>query len=277
MIADSLLVAKRHLLKWASNPFVVVIIAIQGVFWLGLFGNSFNPANALGGQNGGGSLGVLKSTFGGAPNYITFLTPGILGVLAVTGMSFLGSDLVLDRMNGTLNLMRTYPISRTSIYGGAVLQNFVKGTVQVPVTILIAVLVPNGLRFAPGFGAMNALALILAIELLALVFSTLFTAIAIASRNTSNFFGVVNFLTFPIMFTSSALFPLSFFPSWLKPAAGANPLSLASDAARLALVHGTLSASEWNVFANDIVGLLVWGIVFTVLGTLMAQNALRAK
>ena len=275
MISDTLLIAKRHLLKWASNPFVVVIIAIQGIFWLGLFGNSFNPANSVGGGAGGGSLGVLQSAFGGAPNYITFLTPGILGVLAVTGMSFLGSGLVLDRMNGTLSLMRTYPISRTSIYGGAVIQNFVKGSVQVPVTVLIAVLVPNGLRFAPGFGTLNALGFILAIELLALVFSILFTSFAFASRNTDIFFGVFNFLTFPIMFTSSALFPLSFFPSWLKPAAGANPLSLASDAARLVLIHGSLSDSQWSAITNDIVGLLVWGIVFAVLGTLMARNALR--
>lgn len=276
MSSDTLLIAKRHLLKWASNPFVVVIIAIQGIFWLGLFGNSFNPANSLGGGSGGGSLGVLQSAFDGAPNYITFLTPGILGVLAVTGMSFLGSGLVLDRTNGTFNLMRTYPISRTSVYGGAVIQNFVKGSVQVPVTLLIAVLVPNGLRFAPGFGAPNAFGLILAIELLALVFSILFTAIAIASKNMDNFFGVVNFLAFPIMFTSSALFPLTFFPSWLKPEAGANPLSLASDAARLVLIHGSLSASQWSAFTNDIAGLLVWGVVFVVLGTLMARNALRA-
>ena len=194
----------------------------------------------------------------------------------MTGMSFLGSGLVLDRTNGTFNLMRTYPISRTSVYGGAVIQNFVKGSVQVPVTLLIAVLVPNGLRFAPGFGAPNAFGLILAIELLALVFSILFTAIAIASKNMDNFFGVVNFLAFPIMFTSSALFPLTFFPSWLKPEAGANPLSLASDAARLVLIHGSLSASQWSAFTNDIAGLLVWGVVFVVLGTLMARNALRA-
>jgi ABC-type Fe3+/spermidine/putrescine transport system ATPase subunit len=62
------------------------------------------------------------------------------------------------------------------------------------------------------------------ISMLRTVFATLFTGIAI--KSTDSFFAVINFLTFPIMFTSTAFFPISFFPGWLKPIAQANPITL---------------------------------------------------
>ena len=95
MISETLALGKRALTKWVRNPFAVIVTSIQALFWLALFGNSFNPANALA-SSSGGSLGPLRQAFGGAPNYITFLTPGVIGLVALTGMSFMGVDLVFD-------------------------------------------------------------------------------------------------------------------------------------------------------------------------------------
>jgi ABC-type multidrug transport system permease subunit len=55
---------------------------------------------------------------------------------------------------------------------------------------------------------------------------------AVSVNSTDSFFGTMNFLTFPFMFTSSALFPLIFFPGWLKPVAQANHITTASNALR---------------------------------------------
>ncbi len=278
MIGEALALAARSLKKWSRNPFALIAAALQGIFWLGLFGNSFNPASAISNSSmGGGSLGFFQQAFGGATNYITFLTPGVISIVALTSMSFMGVDLVLDKISGYLGVISTYPIRRSSIFFGGVLQNIAKSMVIAAITFLLAFVVPNGLRLARGFNVLDLLGVFATIALLSAVFSTLFTGIAISVKSTDSFFGAVNFLTFPIMFTSTAFFPISFFPSWMKPIAQANPVSMASEAARLLLVNGSLLPSQLPVFVGDIIGLSVFAIIFAVLGTLLARNALRAR
>ena len=157
----------------------------------------------------------------------------MIGLVVLTTMSFLGSDLVLDRINGYIGMLSTYPIPRSSIYFGGVLQNLAKAMVLAAITFVLAIIVPNGMVLAQGFGILNLLGVFVAIALLCAVFSTFFTGIALSVKSMDSFFGLVNFLTFPIMFTSTALFPISFFPEWLKPIAEVNPLSLACNAVRL--------------------------------------------
>ncbi|HUK80644.1 MAG TPA: ABC transporter permease [Nitrososphaerales archaeon] len=275
MISESIALGRRALTKWTRNPFAVMVTSIQALFWLALFGSSFNPANAL--SLSGGSLGPLQQAFGGAPNYITFLAPGVIGLVALTGMSFMGVDLVFDRINGYVDVLKASPIPRTSIYFGGVIQNVAKGMVAAPITFLLALVIPDGLHLAQGFGALNLLGVFATVALLTAVFATFFTGIAISVKSTDTFFAVINFLTFPIMFTSTAFFPLSFFPGWLKPAAQANPITLASDAMRLLIMNSTLSSAQLQALASDVLGLAVFGALFTTLGTLMARNALRAR
>lgn len=276
MISESVTLAKRSLKKWPHNPIAMLAGAIQGIFWLLLFGNSFNPANAFGSFSGG-SLGPLQTAFGGASNYITFLAPGVIGLIVLTTMSFLGSDLVMDRINGYIGMLSTYPIARSSIYFGGVLQNLAKAMVLGAITFVLAIVVPNGMVLAQGFGLLDLLGVFVAIVLLCAVFSTFFTGIALSVKSMDSFFGLVNFLTFPIMFTSTALFPISFFPDWLKPLAEVNPLSLACNAVRLVVINGTLSAPQASDFALDLVGLAIFAVAFAVLGTLMAINALKPR
>ena len=276
MIGETLSLGKRSLTKWVRNPFSVIATSIQAFFWLALFGNSFDLANVFASSTGG-SLGPLQQAFGGAPNYITFLTPGIISIAALVGMSFMGVDLVLDRINGYQDMLKAFPIPRTSIYFGGVVQNIAKGIVAAPITFLLALVVPNGLRLGQGFGALNLAGILAVVALLTTVFAALFTGIAISVKSTDSFFGAVNFLTFPIMFTSTGFFPLSFFPSWLKPFAQANPITLASDAMRLLILNGALDASQVQSLVGDLAGLAVTGALFTALGIGMARNALRAR
>lgn len=276
MIQETLALGGRSLTKWLRNPFSVIAASIQGLFWLALFGNSFNPANALA-SSAGGSLGPLQQAFAGAPNYITFLTPGVIGIVSLVGMSFMGVDLVFDRINGYLDVLRAFPIPRTSIYFGGVLQNVAKGMVTAVITFLLALLVPNGLRLAQGFGVVNLAGVFAIVALLVAVFSMLFTGIALSVKSTDSFFGAVNLLTFPIMFTSTGFFPLSFFPGWLKPVAQANPITLASDAVRLLIVNGSLNSSQVQTMVGDVTGLAIYGALFALVGILMTRNALKAR
>ena len=275
MITETLALGKRSLTKWTRNQIAVIVTTLQALFWLALFGSSFNPANAF--ASSSGSLGPLQQAFGGASNYITFLTPGVISIVALTGMSFMGVDLVFDRINGYTDVLRAFPIPRTSIYFGGVIQNIAKGMVAAPITFVLALLIPGGMKLDGGFGVLNLLGVFAVVALLTAVFSMFFTGIAISVKSTDSFFGAVNFLTFPIMFTSSAFFPLSFFPGWLKPVAQANPITLASNAMRLFIVNGSLGSGQVQSLLGDIAGLAVFGAVFALLGIAMARSALRAR
>jgi ABC-2 type transport system permease protein len=274
---DTIALSQRSLLKWIRSPFSLIPIVIQAVVWLLLFGNSFNPANSLPGTSTGGSLGILAPAFGGAQNYITFLTPGVMSMIALTGMTFLGVDFVLDRLNGYSDMLKASPIARSSIYFGGVVQNTEKAIIQTTITFLVAFVVPNGIRVGGGFGVLDVVGIFAAIALLTTVFSTLFTGISVSAKSTDSFFAVVNFLFFPVAFTSTALFPLSFFPAWLKPVAQVNPISLASDAVRLVVVNGALTGAQLSTLLGDLAGLAVYVVLFAILGTLLARNALKAE
>jgi len=184
---------------------------------------------------------------------------------------------VFDRINGYLDMLKAFPIPRTSIYFGGVIQNVAKGMVAAPITFVIALAIPNGLELGQGFGVVDLLGVFAIVALLTAVFATFFTGVAISVKSTDSFFAAINFLTFPIMFTSTAFFPLSFFPGWLKPVAQANPITLASNAMRLLIVNSSLSASQVQAVLGDVAGLCLFGIVFALFGVLMARNALRAR
>lgn len=192
-------------------------------------------------------------------------------------MSFLGSELVQDRINGYTAMLSTYPIPRSSIYLGGVIQNLVKALVLATITFALALIVPNGMVLAQGFGIFNLLGVFVAIALLCAVFSTFFTGIALLVKSMDSFFGLVNFLTFPIMFTSTALFPIGFFPDWLKPIAEMNPLSLACNVIRLVVINGALSSSQASDFVLDLIGLSIFAVAFAILGTIMAWNTLKPR
>ena len=278
MIAgDTIALTQRSLKKWMRNPFAVMAGAIQGIFWLALFGNSFNLSNVFASSIGGKTSSFVQQTFGGAPNYITFLAPGIICLVSLMSMSYMGVDMVFDRINGYIDEVSSYPIRRSSIYFGGVLQNVAKSMVLAPITFVLALLVPDGMKLVPGFGIVNLLGVFFAITLLIGIFSMFFAALAISVKSVDSFFAIVNFLALPITFVSTTLFPASFFPSWLKPIAQGNPISLASSAARLLILNKTLTASQLSSFWGDILGLCAFLLIFTTLGILMARTALKAR
>ena len=127
-------------------------------------------------------------------------------------MAFGGIDLVLDRQLGFLNTLLTAPISRASIYFSGVAQNMVKAMSLALLTFVVAVLLPKGLALGVGFGILDFLGAFAAFALLAFALSCVFTALALSVNSIDSLVAIVNFATFPLVFTSSALFPQGGFP-----------------------------------------------------------------
>jgi ABC-type multidrug transport system permease subunit len=66
---------------------------------------------------------------------------------------------------------------------------------------------------------------------------------ALRTRNTETAFLIANFLTLPLLFTSSAQLPVQLLPTWLQDVARVNPVTYAVSSMRI-LLNGSQSASS---------------------------------
>jgi ABC-2 type transport system permease protein len=272
MINETLVLSARALKKWIRNPAAVVPGLVTSIFYIALFGSSFNPANLI-----PSGSGVLQQAFGGAPTYITYLTAGVICLILVFNMAFGGIDLVLDRQLGFLSTLLTAPIPRAAIFLSGVVQNLVKAMFLAVLTFLIALAIPNGLELPSSFGVVDFIGVFLAFGLLGLGLSSVFTAIALSLKSIDSLVAIVNFLTLPLIFMSNSLFPSTSFPEWLKDIADVNPITKTCEAARLLIVNGTLSSSQLSTFTGDMLYLLGFVIVFGLIGYLASRKALAAQ
>ncbi len=266
MLRETLALTMRALQKWVRNPASVMPGLFTSLFYLALFGSSFNPGN----------LG-LQEAFGGAPTYITYLTSGVICIILVFNMAFGGIDLVLDRQLGYLSSLLTAPIPRAAIYLSGVFQNLAKVLLLAVLTFIVALFLPSGLKLPGSFGVVDFVGVFIAFILLGLGLSFIFTALALTVRSIDSLVAIVNFLTLPIMFMSNTFFPPSSFPDWLKTIANVNPVTKANEAARLLIVNGSLSASQASTYWSDIGYLVAFAAILGLLGYLAARRALRPE
>jgi ABC-2 type transport system permease protein len=276
VIDETLALTFRALRKWVRNPASIVPGLFTAIFYLALFGSSFNPANLIPSGQGQGSS-VLQTVFGGAPTYITYLAPAVICIILVFNMAFGGIDLVLDRQLGYLSSLLTAPVPRAAIYLSGVAQNLVKVLILGMLAFLVALLIPNGLQLPGSFGVVNFVGIFLAFVLLGLGLSFVFTALALTVKSIDSLVAIVNFLTLPVMFMSNAFFPTSSFPGWLRAIANVNPVTKANEAARLLVINGSLSSSQAATYGWDIAYLLAFAVLLGVLGSLAARRALRPE
>jgi ABC-2 type transport system permease protein len=284
VLSDLSALTGRALRKWIRNPAALLPGFFTALFYLALFGNSFNPTSLIPSNIGGFQLtppelqsikdSILSQTFGGAATYITYITAGIICLIVVFNMAFGGIDLVLDRQLGFLNTLLTAPISRASIYFSGVAQNLVKAMSLAVLAFLIAVVLPKGLILGNGFGILNLLGIFGAFTLLAFGLSCVFTALALSVKTIDSLVAIVNFATFPLVFTSTALFPTAGFPGWLLAISNWNPITKATDSARLLIINGTLSSSQLSIFSWDGLYLVLFALIMGTLGYLAARRAL---
>jgi ABC-2 type transport system permease protein len=96
-------------------------------------------------------------------------------------------------------------------------------------------------------------------------------------KNVDSLIAIVNFLAFPLIFMSSAIFPLGTFPSWLKGIAEVNPITKASETTRLLTVNGNLTAAQLSTLTGNMLYLAVTALVLAAIGYLIARKALKAE
>lgn len=168
----------------------------------------------------------------GQGNYIEFLVPGIIVQTLLFSGVFWGIQILFDKRFGFLKEMLVAPVSRVKILLGNALGGATISLLQAVLVFVISIFL--------GFRPENYLLLPLAF-LLMLILSVTLTSfgagIASMVEDFQGFQGINNFLIFPLFFLSSALYPLTNAPSWLRILGEINPLSYSVDALRYTLIH----------------------------------------
>lgn len=215
----------RWVRRLSREKFSMLFTLVQPMlFWLIFFGNLFQRA---------ADVQVVQ-----APDYISFLTAGVVVMTVLNNGLAGGVDLLFDKENGFLERLMSTPIHRTSVILSRFL--FVTTITSLQVLVILGVAFLFGVRPATGlFG-------VAVILLIGMLFGVGLTAISMAMafsvKSHGDFFSVLGFLSLPMIFLSSALVPLSAMPKLMAALALFNPMTWAIDAIRPLILSGWTEA-----------------------------------
>jgi ABC transporter DrrB family efflux protein len=230
-VSDTLVLAKRSLLRIPRQPDLLLGFTIQPIMFVLLFVFVF-----------GGAIDT------GPYDYVDFVMPGIIVQSVAFGGFVTALGLAEDLKKGLIDRFRSLPMWSPAVLNGRVVADI--GTNAIQLVIMFAV------GFAVGFWFLTSVPEVVAgIVLLFLIgyaFSWVFAFIGLvaSSPEAANGFGFT--ILFPVTFISSAFVPPQTMPDWLQPIAENNPFTTMVDAVR-ALFIGTPAG-------NDVWAAVVWCI-----------------
>jgi ABC-2 type transport system permease protein len=234
-------VSLRYLRALARQPAFLGIALVQPIIWLLLFGALFKAVTEIPGFNGG--------------SYITYLTPGVVVMLAVSSAGWTGMAFIEDINGGVMDRMLSTPVWRGALNLGMVAQAVVQIVIQTLVIVLLALAV--GADYTNGVGGIAVLLLVAA--LLGASFASLSNGLGVLARQRETLIGAVTLVLLPLTFLSSALMEKRLAPGWIQSVAKFNPINWAAESGRSAAT-----------------GSLDWGLVLTRVGLLAALVVLSA-
>ncbi|MFX1316434.1 MAG: ABC transporter permease [Promethearchaeota archaeon] len=180
----------------------------------------------------------------------------------IAGITVCISQLALhfaeEKETGTLKRLNTTPVARRNILFSGMISQLVVIAVQIVILILLIYLF--GAYFSPG---VNIFLLVLIPMLFA--FTCLGFGILLASftKSQSSAGGLAWFIILPLQFLGGVFFLID------NPVSDYIPTTYANHAMRLIMVSGV---STWEALGTDILVLLGFGLVLTILGVIFFQR-----
>jgi ABC-2 type transport system permease protein len=242
---DTWLIFARQMQLLIRQPAWVFVGVFQPVMYLLLFAPLLKPALA--------PLGITSNS-----DVYRVFVPGVLVLLAIFGGLFSGFSLIAELRAGVIERSRVTPVSRFALLVGRSLRDVVTMIGQAVIITLLSL--AFGLRVHLGY----LLLAYLMLGLIALMTSSLSSAVALVVRSEDALAPLMNTVAQPVFLLSGILLPLTFAPLWLQHVAKWNPFSWAVDGTR-ALFAGEISNDRvWQ-------GLLIIGVL-TVLSVTWASR-----
>ncbi len=225
----------RELKKWYQQPFVFAMGIIQPILWLGLLGKAMNLSNMIPtGIQGLNKNAVMLATFG-TTDYFSFMAMGMVAFTTVFTTAFTGMSVVWDKRLGFMNKVLSTPVSRSSIILAKVLSASIRAIFQAAIVAAVAFAI-GPLVTGSNFAWWSILGIFAIVFLISVGLSSMFTALTLRATRMEMPQAIFQLITLPLMFASSAYFPIDQMPTWLQAIASVNPISYTIDAVRRLMI-----------------------------------------
>jgi ABC transporter DrrB family efflux protein len=150
------------------------------------------------------------------------------------------ANALVDEINsGYLSNMLLTPVNRSAILLGRVLSDAVRFTLQTDIVLAVASLMGATIATGP----LGILLIFLTVAFFGIAWSGLALTIGLATKNNETVAALNSITVFPLLFTSTALVPAEFLPTWMQVVSNFNPISYAANAVRALMTTGF----DWNV------------------------------
>jgi len=224
----------RELKKWYQQPFVFAMGIIQPILWLALLGKAMNLSAMIPtGIPGINSNSIMLATFG-TTDYFSFMAMGMVAFTTVFTTAFTGMSVVWDKRLGFMNKVLSTPVSRSSIILAKVFSASIRSIFQAAIVALVAFAL--GLVTGTNFSVFSIFGVFAIVFLISVGLSSAFTALTLRSTRMEMPQAIFQLITLPLMFASSAYFPIDKMPDWLQAIASVNPISYTIDAVRRLMI-----------------------------------------
>ena len=236
----------RQLKAITRQPAYIVIMLIQPVIWLFLFGSLFRKVVELPGF--------------GAASYLDYLVPGVVVMSALSASMWSGMTVLEEIDRGIMDRFLVLPLHRSAIINAsAVLQSLI---IALQSVIIVLLGLAGGAHYAGGVG--GVLILVAVSVLVAILFSAFSNTVGMLARQRETIIGINTFLLLPLTFLSSAFMPKELMPHWMQIVASCNPVNWALEAGRSAMSANP----DWARVAVQGGGLALLAIAVTALSVL---------
>src|SRR5262252_4841787 len=237
----------RQLRAIARQPAYLIIMLIQPVIWLFLFGSLFRKVVELPGF--------------GAASYLDYLVPGVVIMSALSASMWSGMTVLEEIDRGVMDRFLVLPLHRSAIINASAVMQAMIIAVQ---SIIIVLLGWVGGAHYPG-GIAGLVVLIVASVLVAIVFSAFSNTVGMLARQRETIIGINSFLLLPLTFLSTAFMAATLMPHWMRVVANGNPVNWALVAGRASMT----ASPDWGQVLMYGGGLALLALAVTALSVLM--------
>jgi ABC-2 type transport system permease protein len=237
-VSDTLVLARRNLMRIQRQPDLLVGYTIQPVMFVLLFVYVFGGA-------------IQTPGF----DYVDFLMPGIIVQSIAFGGFVTALGLSEDVQKGLIDRFRSLPMSRAAVLTGRTFSDVLLNCLSLAVLLAVGFLA--GFNFIDASAGEIVLGLLLLL-VLGYAFSWVFALVGLFSSTpeTANAIGFT--LIFPLTFASSVFVPVNTMPDGLRQFAEANPFTTVSDAVRALWLGTPANTDVWMAFVWCVVVIAVF-------------------
>ncbi|MFF4044393.1 MULTISPECIES: ABC transporter permease [unclassified Streptomyces] len=262
-VRDSLIVAKRNLIRMSRIPEMLIFGLIQPIMFVVLFTYVF-----------GGSMKIDGST--SAIDYKNFLMAGIFAQTVTFATASSGAGIADDMHKGLIDRFRSLPMARGAVLTGRTLADLVQTALTLLVLAVVALLVGWRVGTYHDTNAGRVLAAFGLLLLLGYAFTWIGALIGLTVRTPEAATSGGLIWLFPVTFISNAFVDTSNMTPWLRHIAEWNPFSATVQAARVLFGSpGQSDSTAWPM-EHPVWASLLYSVLIVVIFRTLAVRKYRS-